>query len=201
LTALILCRHGRTDWNDLGRYQGQTDVPLNAEGRQQAHALAETLVSEPITAVYASDLSRAAETAEEIARRHNLSVRCDSRFREINQGRWEGLTVAQIRETDADIHDLWDARPLEVTLPGGESIDNVRRRAMAGVRDIVRREAGGLICLVTHKVVLTIIRCELTGDPLEEALRHLPGNASFEKIEVPEDFERAALESRVMSNG
>ena len=191
MTALILCRHGRTDWNDEGRYQGQTDVSLNAVGRQQARFLAQALRLEPIEAVYSSDLSRAADTAVEIARFHDLSVHRDARFREIDQGRWEGLTVAEIHERDACLHRRWEAEPLAVALPGGESVADVRRRALAALRDVVRRHSGGLICLVTHKVVLTIVRCALTGENLEQALRRLPANASFEQVGVPAAFERA----------
>jgi len=191
VTALILCRHGRTTWNDEGRYQGQTDVPLNPVGWQQARFLAQTLRSESIGAIYSSDLSRAADTAAEIARFHALPVHRDPRLREIHQGRWEGLTVAQIRERDAELHSRWEADPLAVTLPGGESIDDVRRRALAAMCDIIRWHSGSLICLVTHKVVLTIMRCALTGDPLDQALRRLPPNASFEYVPVPLDFEEA----------
>ena len=191
MTAVILCRHGRTDWNDLGRYQGQTDVPLNEEGWRQARALAQLLRAEPLDAVYSSDLARAADTAREIARLHELAVRTDARLREIDQGRWEGLTVAEIHARDADLHRRWESAPLAVTLPGGESIAEGRQRALAALRDIVGRHPGGLICLVTHKVVLTILRCELTGDPLEPALRRLPANASFERVQVPASFGRA----------
>lgn len=191
MTALTLCRHGRTDWNDQGRYQGQTDVPLNAVGRQQARFLAQALRLEPIDAVYSSDLSRAADTALEIARFHDLPVHRDSRFREIDQGRWEGQTVAEIHDHDGDLHRRWEVEPLAVTLPGGESVADVRHRALSALRDIVRRYSGGLICLVTHKVVLTIVRCALTGDSLELALRRLPANASFERVNVPAAFERA----------
>jgi broad specificity phosphatase PhoE len=188
MTALILCRHGRTDWNDQGRYQGQSDVPLNAVGREQAHFLAQTLRSEPIDAIYSSDLSRAAETAAEIARFHNIPVNRDQRLREINQGCWEGLTVAQIRARDAELHTLWEAKPLAVRLPGGESVEDVRQRALAAVREALAWHPRDLICLVTHKVVLTIIRCALSGEPLEQALRRLPANASFERVEVPEEW-------------
>jgi probable phosphoglycerate mutase len=191
VTALILCRHGRTDWNEEGRYQGQTDVPLNAVGRQQARFLAQALRLEPLDAVYSSDLSRAADTALEIARFHDLPVHRDPRFREIDQGSWEGQTVAEIHDRDADLHRRWEAEPLAVTLPGGESVADVRRRALTALRDIVRRYSGGLICLVTHKVVLTVVRCALTGDNLEQALRRLPANASFERVELPAAFERA----------
>jgi broad specificity phosphatase PhoE len=197
MMALILCRHGRTEWNDQGRYQGQADVPLNTVGRQQARILAQTLRSEPIDAIYSSDLSRAAETAAEIARFHNLQVHRDQRLREINQGCWEGLTVAQIRARDAELHSLWESEPLAVRLPGGESVEEVRQRALAALREALEAHPLGLICVVTHKVVLTVIRCELNGDPLDQALRRLPANASFERVEVPQEW----LEDRGQSDG
>lgn len=188
MTALLLCRHGRTDWNDLGRYQGQTDVPLNDLGRQQARFLAQTIRSEPLTAVWTSDLLRAADTAEQIALVHGLVARRDPRLREIDQGEWEGLTVAQIHERYAELHLRWERAPLGVRPPGGETIEDVRRRAVAALRELVREEPDGLVCVVSHKVVMTILRCELTGEPLEPALRRFPANASFERVEVPGCF-------------
>jgi broad specificity phosphatase PhoE len=185
VTALILCRHGRTEWNEQGRYQGQTDVPLNEVGRRQAHFLAQTLRSERIAAVIASDLARAVETAGAIAAAHGLRVIRDWRLREIDQGRWEGLTVSEIRERDAALHRRWEAEPLSVRLPGGETVAEVRQRALAALYDLVRAFPTDLVCLVSHKVVMTILRCELTGDPLEPALRRFPGNASFERVDVP----------------
>jgi probable phosphoglycerate mutase len=190
VTALILCRHGRTDWNEQGRYQGQTDVLLNEVGRRQAKFLAETLRSEPIAAVFASDLARAVETARDIATVHGLRVSRDRRLREIDQGRWEGLTVPEIRERDASLHTRWEAEPLSVRLPDGESVDDVRKRSLAALYDIVRTFPDQLVCLVSHKVVMTILRCELTGESLEPALRRFPGNASFERVEVPDDLVR-----------
>jgi broad specificity phosphatase PhoE len=188
LTELLLCRHGRTEWNVLGRYQGQTDVPLNAEGREQARRLALELSELSIDSVYSSDLSRSVDTAEAIARLHNLPVLQDSRLREINQGRWEGQTVAEIRRADAALLDLWQAAPREVTLPGGESLADVRERAMAVVHEIVGLYPHGLVCIVSHKVVQTIIRCEVTGEDLDAALRLLPANASFEQVAVPQSL-------------
>jgi broad specificity phosphatase PhoE len=184
VTALLLCRHGQTDWNELGRYQGQTDVPLNAMGWDQARRLAALLAMEPLVAVFASDLSRAADTAREIARFHDLEVQADARLREINQGSWEGLTIEEIRRQDPDLLNWWERHPLQVTLPGGESIGDVQARALPLVDEIARSYPEGLVCVVSHKVVITVIRCALTGDPLEAALRHLPANASFERIEL-----------------
>lgn len=192
MTSLILCRHGRTDWNEQGRYQGQTDTPLNAEGRRQASVLAELLRDEPIAAIYASDLARAADTAVAIARLHGVRVRRDPRLREIYQGEWEGLTAAEIRLRYAELLDCWEAAPLGITLPGGESIADVQRRSIAALREILARHGPEMVCIVTHKVTLTVIRCELTGEPLEPALRRLPPNASFEVLEIPESLKPPA---------
>jgi probable phosphoglycerate mutase len=184
----MLCRHGRTDWNDQGRYQGQIDVPLNAEGWEQARFLGQTLRGESIDAVYASDLSRAVDTAAEIARYHGLPVRRDARLREINQGEWEGLTVNEIHEGWRELHRRWESAPLSVTLPGGESVADVQRRSLQALAELLREHPHGLLCVVSHKVVMTVIRCAVTGDSLEQALRRLPANASFERIDVPAGF-------------
>ena len=182
MTIVLLCRHGRTDWNDLGRYQGQTDVPLNAQGREQARVLAAELRSEPLKAVYASDLSRAADTAAEIARLHGLEVRLDRRLREINQGDWEGLTVPEIRQVSPTLFEAWEGAPGRVRLPGGESLADVRDRAMQAVREMLGEFPEQSICLVTHKVVQCVIHSELTGRAVEEALGSTIENGSVERV-------------------
>src|SRR6476659_10216608 len=88
MATLILVRHGETDWNAAGRLQGHTDRPLNDYGRTQAKRLAEQLAGDGIAAIYASDLSRARETAESLG----LPVLVDPDLREKNWGSWEGLT-------------------------------------------------------------------------------------------------------------
>src|ERR1700704_4943984 len=95
MTELLLVRHGETDWNAEGKLQGHTDRPLNDHGRRQAQALAERLAGNSIDAVYASDLSRARETAEMVGEKLGLPVLVDPDLREKNWGNWEGLTSDQ----------------------------------------------------------------------------------------------------------
>ena len=96
MTTLILVRHGETDWNRDGRWQGHADRSLNDRGREQSRALADALAGEDVAAVYASDLSRARETAEIVAARLGRPVGVDARLREVDVGGWSGLTMAEI---------------------------------------------------------------------------------------------------------
>lgn len=182
MTELIVCRHGATEWNLGGRYQGQADIPLNDEGRAQALRLAEELAAEPLQAIYSSTLQRAWRTAEIVAARHDLPVVRDSRFNEIKQGAWEGRTLAEITAQWPEEHSVWVERPLESRPPLGESILEVQARAVAGLAEIVGRHPSGLVVLVAHRVTMTVMRCALTGDALNEALRVPPKNASFARL-------------------
>ena len=126
-----LVRHGQTDWNLAGRYQGQSDVPLNENGRAEAHALAKQLQEQPFIAIYTSDLKRAKETAEIIGVFLRLPVILEPRLREINQGEWEGQLVEVIQARYAA---LWERRtvdPAGVRPPGGETVGEVARRVHA----------------------------------------------------------------------
>src|SRR5881275_129291 len=102
MTTLLLARHGETDWNREGRWQGWADPPLNETGRDQARQLAELLRSTPFDAVYSSDLQRAHETALIVAEPHTVPVLVDRGLREIDIGSWSGLTRSQIDERFPD---------------------------------------------------------------------------------------------------
>ena len=95
MTALLLVRHGETDWNADGRLQGQTDRPLSDFGRRQARQLADELADEQLEAIYSSDLSRARETAEIVGERLGLPVVLEPDLREKDWGTWEGLTAVE----------------------------------------------------------------------------------------------------------
>lgn len=103
---VLLLRHGITDYNHNGRFQGQADVALNAEGYRQAAGVADRLVDAGITAIVSSDLMRASETARVIGERYGLSVTLDARLQEINVGSWSGLTADQVGDVDPELWDL-----------------------------------------------------------------------------------------------
>ena len=193
MTEIILCRHGETDWNVHGRYQGRTDVPLNERGRQQARDLARRLVEYRIDVVYSSTLERAYDTALEIARSRSLEVRRDPRLDEIDQGLWEGMRHDEIMLRHPEKLAAWQDHPIDLRLPEGETLEEVRVRVREALDDMMLLHQGHVICVVAHSVSMAVVKHELQGLSLRDALASLPANASWERIPVGEyDLIRAA---------
>jgi 2,3-bisphosphoglycerate-dependent phosphoglycerate mutase len=159
-TTLILARHGETDWNRDGRFQGHADPPLNATGRAQARRLAEVLADEAIDAIYSSDLRRAHETAEIVAARHGLGVVVDPDLRERDVGEWSGLTMPEIEERYPD--ELRRFREEGTSV--GESREALAQRVVAAVRRIADAHPAGQILVVTHGGALRTLRHAAGGD-------------------------------------
>lgn len=181
-THLILIRHGETDWNTEGRFQGHSDTPLNREGVLQAHRLAKRLRHETVDLIYSSPLRRALKTAQIVAGRLKIPVHTDWRLRELNLGRWEGLLAEEIDAAYPDIFQRWYTAPWTVTPPGGESLDQLTERVHAAVDEIASRHRGQHIGLVAHKLSLLTLKIHYQKiDPSLIRTIHLP-NTHFEKI-------------------
>ena len=155
MTAILLARHGETDWNREGRFQGWADPPLNDAGRAQARVLAERLSGTRLDAVYASDLRRAHTTAVIVAAPHDVAVVVDPALREIDVGSWSGLTRSQIEERfpGAEHHD-------------GETREHHLARVLDAVERIARRHCGGRILVVSHGGSLRTLRRHCVGEPV-----------------------------------
>ncbi|MEA2461651.1 MAG: hypothetical protein QOH90_1828, partial [Actinomycetota bacterium] len=142
-----MVRHGATEWNITKRAQGLADIELDASGVRQAEEAAARLSPVPLVAVYASELKRSIATATAIARPHGLEVQRDAAFNEIDQGEWTGLSTREIAERWPD---LWGPNRHHSTRPGGESPQDVRKRALEGVTRIVEAHPDGVVVLVSH---------------------------------------------------
>src|SRR5918995_2333649 len=119
-TRLFLVRHGATQLSTEDRFAGSTDVELSAEGRRQAERLAARLADDHIVAVYASPLQRTLETARLLATPHHLSPLTREGLREIDHGRWEGMTRADVESRYADEYARWEEDPFTFAPAGGE---------------------------------------------------------------------------------
>ena len=184
MTRLILIRHGETDWNAEGRWQGHADVPLNSRGHAQAEETARSLAGEKIDAIYVSDLRRTEQTAEPLARAQGLEVRVDRRLREIDQGEWQGLLISEIQSRYADEFRRRRENPLEVAPPGGETALQVRERVLAAVQDILSAHPGQTVAIVSHGFALAVIRAYFQGVPIGKVWELVPKNGAIVELEI-----------------
>ena len=191
MTELILIRHGETDFNRAGRFQGWIDAPLNDHGWRQAGRLAGQLAHERIDALHCSDLLRARQTAAPAATALGLPVQADARLREQRFGVLEGLTFTEARERQPAALATW-ARHLADRAPaGGESVRAFHDRVVAAVRDIAARHAGGRIAVVTHGGVLDMVWRAAQGLPLDGPRDCLIPNTGLNRVAI--DAERLEI--------
>jgi adenosylcobinamide kinase/adenosylcobinamide-phosphate guanylyltransferase len=197
MVRLLLARHGETTWNSASRYQGQTDIPLSLRGRRQAQALAARLAHEPIAAIYASDLQRAAETAGIIAAEHRprgtdaapaspTPLRLEPRLREMSFGEWEGLTYAEIERLAPEHLARWNADRLNIAPPGGETLANLSARVRAVLDEITRNHAEQTVLVVAHGGSLRALMCLALGLPASAYWQFRFENASLSALEFHE---------------
>jgi broad specificity phosphatase PhoE len=168
VTTFLLARHGETDWNRQLRIQGSSDVELNELGREQARVLAKELADVELDAIYASDLSRARDTAEAVAATKDLPVHLDPRLRERAFGSWEGLTREDIEER---------FRPED--RPDGETDEEVRARVLAAIEDIASEHPGEQVLVVSHGGALNALWHHAVGERIERW-----GNCAVYKLAV-----------------
>jgi probable phosphoglycerate mutase len=159
----LLIRHGATTLSAEDRFAGSTDVELSDAGRDQAQSLGERLASQPLCAVYASPLRRTRETARLLAAPHALEPIDREGLREIDHGRWEGLTRREVEARYAAEYAAWEADPFTFAPAGGESGLAVLARALPVLREIVESSAGRVVAVVSHKATIRLLLSSLLG--------------------------------------
>jgi broad specificity phosphatase PhoE len=159
---IILVRHGETEWNRQEIFRGRIDVGLNETGIKQAERLARYLSRVKLTAVYASPLSRARKTTELICRHHNLTASVTNGLIDLDYGRWQGQKHQEVKESYPELYAEWLEHPQRMKIPDGESLSDVRRRALRIVKKVVVKHEGTVV-LVSHRVVNKVLTCALLG--------------------------------------
>ena len=175
MTTLLLVRHGETDWNRDGRWQGHSDTHLNEIGREQAHRVAAEL--DGVDVVYASDLARARETAEIIGAELGLPVRFDARLRERSFGAWEGLTAAEIEAGFREEHLRWVAGE-GAGADDAEPFDAFRARVRSFLADVLDAHPEGTVLVVAHGGSIRVIHAFASGLDYVRDHRSIPGVAN-----------------------
>jgi broad specificity phosphatase PhoE len=163
MTTIYLVRHGQTNWNREEVFRGRADIPLNETGRKEALLTGQYLRGVVVDSVYSSPLSRAVVTAEAIAHYHDRKVQILDGLIDIDFGRWQGISHEEVREKYGKLYRQWKDTPHLVGFPGGESLKEVRKRALKAIKSIIRDHVDETLVMVSHRVVNKIVLCGLLG--------------------------------------
>jgi len=162
MAELILARHGETVWNVEKVYRGRTDVNLDEVGIKQAELLGRHLSNWELEAIYSSPLRRAIDTANIIARYQKIGIHIAEGIIDFDYGEWQSLSEQTVKNLYPTLHDEWHNNPHKVRMPGGESLEDVKKRAIKVVNDVLSEYQGSVV-LVSHRVVNKVLICFLLG--------------------------------------
>ncbi|MFH1097905.1 MAG: histidine phosphatase family protein [Candidatus Desantisbacteria bacterium] len=178
---LILIRHGESIWNEEGKVQGTSNPILSKRGVQQAEMLSTKFNNGyKVNAVYSSPLSRAHSTAKIITRTHDMPINICHDLREIELGEWEGKHFSQLQKEYPEMIKLWYSEPLQVSVPGGETVLEFRDRVVAAMNEIVKRhEQDEKVMVVAHGGVISIYIAHLLEMNLNKIWFMVLKNASI----------------------
>jgi probable phosphoglycerate mutase len=192
---MLLVRHGETDWNRQGRFQGQIDIPLNENGRAQAAAAGEFLRKVSFDRAYSSSMSRPRQTAEGILKHHaGVPLTSVSDLVEIGHGEWEGRLEEEISAGWAELLADWKRAPETVQMPGGETIHDVWDRSLRGWNTIAASLAAEETALVVaHDAVNKTILCALLGLTPADIWAVKQGNGGVTVIDYPNGADQAPV--------
>ncbi len=172
LRRIVLVRHGETVGNSSVRFHGSGDVALSDPGRVQMRAVSRELFGEVVDLVVASPLRRSWEAARIIS--GGARVRLEADFREIDFGRWEGMTAQEIEASDPVLYQDWQARATGFEFPEGERRDAFRERVQRGLERLLTGSAAGVL-VVAHKGVIRAIAEQLLEKPLQDGQPEIGG--------------------------
>jgi broad specificity phosphatase PhoE len=176
---IFLIRHGQTDWNLEGRYQGHTDVDINATGRGQASKLSVRMQNEIIDRIYSSDRIRAIHSAKIIFQNRDIEI--DPSLREISFGVFEGLDYKEILQRYPDIYSAWIKNPFDSKIPGGELPADFKKRVLSAFKNITLQNNGKVVAIIAHGGPVNVIVRDILGSKVPEDF--IPGPTSVTVIE------------------
>jgi phosphoserine phosphatase len=163
MTSVYVVRHGQTAWNKEEIFRGRSDVPLNETGLREASLAAEYFRGRGIQAIYSSPLARAWQTAQKIAGVVGQKVFPLQGINDMSFGTWEGKPIGDVQKNDGQRYAQWVEAPHLLRIPGGESLDEVRDRALAALEEVIRTHEGKAVVLVSHRVINKVLICGILG--------------------------------------
>lgn len=183
-TTVLLVRHGQANSNVTGFYMGWSSEDLSEIGYTQARSLSSRLASLPITSVYSSPLQRTCTTAMILAKPHGLEVETSDDLIEIRLGDWQGLHVDEIKQGWPELWQQSRTDPSELTMPNGESFQQVTERAVRIFEKVVAANHGKQVIIVSHEIVVKVLVAYALGVSNSIYRRFEINNASLSVIRV-----------------
>lgn len=181
MLRILLVRHGETEWNRERRIMGKEDVPLNETGQKQAYHMRSSLVNAPLDALYVSPILRAKETAEIIMEERELNPLFDSRLEEVDYGDWVGLTFEEAKEIPG--YTPYFQRLNTPVAPNGETLFQVRDRAMDFMKELKGKHSDQTVMVVSHADWIKVVVMEFLGIPFENIWKFRIDNVSVSLVE------------------
>jgi 2,3-bisphosphoglycerate-dependent phosphoglycerate mutase len=181
-TLLLVVRHGQTAYNSSQRIQGQLDIGLDDTGHAQAQKVASALRGQDIAAVHSSDLSRAVQTAQPLARALGLALHAHADLRERHFGRFQGLSYSEIEAQFPDDARRWRTREPDFQPGGGESLLALSARVQAAFTRLAQAHAGHTVVVVSHGGVLDALYRLANGIGLQGARTWQLANAAIHRV-------------------
>ena len=185
--TIYLIRHGETEWNRIGKFRGRNELPLNDNGVNGAHNTGRELKDSQIESLFTSPLKRAIQTAEIVSSYiPGSEVIIDNGFQNIDIGDWEGMAKEEVKIKYPKEYEMWFHEPENLTIPGGESIIDVQKRAYTRLKEIVKLEHE-VIAVVSHRSVLKVLLASILGMKEKNYFwRIFIGTASAIRVEYSE---------------
>ena len=192
-TTLIIVRHGEAEFNIAHRIHGKLDSPLTENGIRQAQRAAFALADTPIDAIYSSPQQRVVTTTGILKLDRDCPVAYDKRLTEIDCGAWDGMTEEEIRAKYPREINAWETRPHLHTMPGGESLADVRSRLTAFLDDVMKQNRGKTVLIVSSQIPVMVMTMIFAQEPDAQLWQTPPqGNTAINVVEI-DDAGNAAI--------
>jgi len=162
---IYLIRHGQTEYNDKSIFRGQLDIPLNSYGISQAESIGKALAAVGFDAIYTSPLIRAKKTAEIINKyqANMININIENDFTDLNYGIWQAKSHEEVKKTYPKLYYEWQTSPYNTQIPGGESLYDAQKRSFNGLKKIINKNNGKIICVVSHRVINKLLISKILG--------------------------------------
>lgn len=194
MTVIYFVRHGETDLNRRMCCQGIIDHPLNETGERQLEATAAEFDSIHIDRIYSSPLLRARQSAAKIAARKRMEVEMIDAFVEIDHGVLEGKDREESDKMYPGMFGDWIERPHTVKFPGGESLEDVKKRALRGLAEILKADSGRSALLLSHQVAIGVVRCRLEGTAHSDIWKDKLAPGGVYRAEIDAETEKLIMD-------